>query len=255
MTTSTIEARPHTTGVFARVVNVARLHLVNKGQILIVPWLIMAFIFAVTLTIAWVLQATLSTAELVDVAEGMQYSGALGYFLVYMLILAVMAISQTFPFAQSYSVTRRDFYLGTILAFVLLSLTHSITITLLGWIEDLTRGWGAGAVLFSPNYLGNDPLERFFLAFALFLFFFMVGMAVASVYVRWRVNGMLVFFATLTLVILGLVVLATMSGSWTAVGAWLGAAGFSGLVAWSLIPTTLAAIGGFFLLRKATPRN
>jgi len=255
MTTSTINARPHTTGAFARVANVARLHLVNTGQILVVPWLILGFIFSIWWLIGLLLWSNLSEEQIANASEGMQYNGSLGYFLVYMLILAVMAISQTFPFAQSYSVTRRDFYFGTVLAFTLLSATHSILITLLGWIEDLSIGWGVNVVFFSPDYLGDNLLSRFALIFIMFLFFFMLGMAVASVYVRWRVNGMLIFFASLTVLVLGLVFLATMSGSWPAVGAWFAATGFAGVVTWSLVPTVLATFFGFVLLRRATPRN
>ncbi len=253
MTTSTLSTP--TAGAFARIVNVARLHLVNKGQIVVVPWLIMTFIFAVTLVIGWILRSSLSAKDLAEAGDGMQYSGAIGYFLVYMLVIAVMAINQTFPFAQSYSVTRRDFYLGTIVAFAGLSVVYSAAITVLGWVEDITHGWGVGTVLFSPGYLSPNLLERFYIAVVLFLFFFMTGVAVASVYVRWRVNGMLVFFASLILVILGLVSLATVTSSWAAVGAWFVAMGFVGVVSWTLVPTVLATIIGFFLLRRATPRN
>ncbi|MCC6270559.1 MAG: ABC transporter permease [Microbacteriaceae bacterium] len=253
MTTTTLTA-PAPDG-FARIVNVARLHFVNKGQIIVVPWLIMSFIFAVTLVIGWILRSSLPAKDLADAGDGMQYSGAIGYFLVYMLVIAVMAINQTFPFAQSYSVTRRDFYLGTIVAFATLSLAYSVAVTLLGWIEDVTNGWGVGTVLFSPGYLSPNLFERFYVAFVLFLFFFMMGIAVASVYVRWRVNGMLVFFASLALVILGLVAFATVTSSWGAVGAWFVAMGFLGVVSWTLAPTALATLVGYVLLRRATPRN
>lgn len=240
---------------FTRIINVARLHFVNKSQTIVVPWLIMAFIFAVTLLIGWILRNSLSPAELAEAGEGMQYSGAIGYFLVYMLVIAVMAISQTFPFAQSYSVTRKDFYLGTILAFAALSLVYSAAITVLGWIEDVTNGWGVGTVLFSPAYLSPNLLERFYAAFVLFLFFFMTGIAVASVYVRWKVNGMLIFFASVAVLVLGLLALATVTNSWGAVGAWFATTGFLGVVSWSLVPTALATVIGYLLLRRATPRS
>ncbi|MBX3309153.1 MAG: ABC transporter permease [Cryobacterium sp.] len=253
MTTTTLPTPARS--ALARILTVARLHFVNKGQIIVVPWLIMSFIFAVTLIIGWILRSSLSAGDLAEAGSGMQYSGAIGYFLVYMLVIAVMAISQTFPFAQSYSATRRDFYLGTIVAFTTLSLAYSAAVTVLGWLEDLTNGWGLGVVLFSPGYLSSNLLERFYVAFVLFLFFFMMGIAVASVYVRWRVNGMLIFFASLAVVILGLVALATVTGSWGAVGAWFVAMGFLGVVSWTLVPTVLAAIVGYLLLRGATPRN
>ncbi|MBX3090925.1 MAG: ABC transporter permease [Cryobacterium sp.] len=238
-----------------RILNVTRLHFVNRGQIVVVPWMIMTFIFAVTLVIGWILRDTLTMKELADANSGMQYSGAIGYFLVYMLVIAVMAISQTFPFAQSYSVTRRDFYIGTVLAFATLSVLYSLAITVLGWIEDVTHGWGLHVTLFNPSYLGPNVVDHFYVFLVLFLFFFMMGIATASVYVRWKVNGMLVFFAALALVILGLVVLATVTSSWSAVGMWFAATGFVGVVSWTLVPTSLAILVGYLLLRRAAPHN
>lgn len=251
--TASLDTRQPNTAL-RRVLNVTRLHLVNKSQIIVVPWLIMAFIFMVTLILGWIFSVTMSPADRADTSEGMQYSGALGYFLVYMLVIAVMAISQTFPFAQSYSVTRRDFYFGTVITFLGLSLAYSLAVTVLGWIEDLTHGWGLNVTLFSPGYLSSNLAERFYESVVLFLFFFMMGMATASVYVRWKVNGMLIFFASLALIILGLVAFVTLTAQWQAVGEWFVAMGFFGVVNWTLVPTALAVMAGYFLLKRATPR-
>lgn len=236
-----------------RVVSVMRLHLVNRGQIIVVPWLIMSFIFAISLLIGWILRVSLSPADLGE--ANIQYGGAFGYFLIYMLVLAVMAINQTFPFAQSYSVTRKDFYVGTVLTFLTLSLAYSVLITVLGWVEDMTNGWGVRVSLFSPDYFSPNLAERYFITVVLFVFFFMTGMAVASVYVRWRVNGMLIFFGLLILILVGLAALVTFTEQWPAVGNWFATMGLTGVAAWTLVPSTLAAIAGYFLLRKATPRN
>lgn len=238
-----------------RIANVSRLHLVNPGQLTVVPWLIMGAIFGMFVAVGWVLHATLQRDELQEATDAMQFNGALGYFLIYMLVLAVMAINQTFPFAQSYSVTRRDFYFGTALTFFGLSIAHSLAITVLGWLEDLTSGWGVHIVVFSPGYLGEDLAARFYLALVLFILFFSTGMATASVYVRWRVNGMLVFFAALLLLIVGLAALATLTESWPAIGAWIASAGLLGVVTWSLVPSALALVTGYAILRRATPRN
>jgi hypothetical protein len=47
----------------------------------------------------------------------------------------------------------------------------------------------------------------------------------------------------------------SLSQSWAAVGSWLGGLGVVGIMAWSLVPTALAGIGGWFVLRRATPRG
>lgn len=255
MTTSTLPATTQAPSALTRILNVSRLHFVNKGQIVVVPWMIMSFIFILSLLIGLIVRASFSSQTLAEGEGTIEYGGAAGFFLIYMLVIAVMSISQTFPFAQSYSVTRRDFYLGTILAFGILTVLYSLAITLLGWIEDLTGGWGLNVNLFSPEYLSPNLAERLYVTLVLFLFFFMMGMATASVYVRWKSNGMLVFFGAITLLILGLAALATFTSSWPAVGAWFDTMGLLGIVTWTLVPTALAAITGFLLLRRAIPRN
>jgi hypothetical protein len=262
MTTTTLtDTRPADRPTFGeaaeRILNVVRLHLVNKMTTIYVPWMIMAFIFLVNYTIWWLIFANLDPADLADARDGIQFSGASGYIFVYMLVVAVQAINLTFPFAQGYSVTRRDFYLGSALTFVGLSALYGLAITVLGAIERATHGWGLGGSMFAPVYFGSGEnlLESFYVTFLAFLFFFFVGTATATVYVRWRANGMLVFFACLVLVVLGLVVLTTFTGSWPAVGTWFVAAGPIGVATWTLVPTALAALVGFFILRRATPRN
>ena len=187
----------------------------------------------------------------------MQFSGASTFIFVYMLVVAVQAMNLTFPFALGYSVTRRDFYLGSS------AHVRRAGRVLCGDHDDHGRrwsgspnGWGFGGGMFDVVYFRADnPLLQFLQFFLLFLFFFFVGAATASVYVRWRANGMYVFFATLTLLVVGLVALTTLTDTWPAVGAWFVANGALGVAAWTLLPTALAAITGFVLLRKATPKN
>ena len=46
-----------------------------------------------------------------------------------------------------------------------------------------------------------------------------------------------------------------LHGSWPAVGEWFAAMGPIGVVAWLLVPTALAAVAGYFILRRATPKS
>lgn len=255
MTTTALSPEPHRTAMTSmRIINVMRLHFANKFQLVMTPWLIMGFIFGVSLLIGWIARGAgdPTTGE-----EGftIEINGSVFYFLVYMLVLAVMAISQMFPFSQSYSVTRREFYVGTVLTFLGLSIAYSLVITLLGAIEDASGGWGLNVSVFNPGIFGPNLAERFYIMVVLFAFFFMTGMATASVYVRWKANGMYIFFGLLVLLIVGLAWLTTATGSWGAVGNWFAAMGLLGVVTWTLVPTFLALVTGYILLRKATPRN
>jgi hypothetical protein len=115
---------------------------------------------------------------------------------------------------------------------------------------------GIGGHIISTVYFGTGSLaEQFVQCFLSFLFFFFVGAAVATVYLRWRMNGMIVFWTVLTLIGVGIAVLITMVNGWQALGSWLVTTGIFGLSVWSLVPTAIAALTAFLVLRRATPRN
>jgi hypothetical protein len=236
-----------------------RLHLINRMSVFVVPWMILAFIFLVNLVIWWIIMtASDGSVDAAEVSDGMQWSGASAYIFVYMMVIAIQAIAMTFPFALGYSTTRRDFWLGSSLAFVLLSVLYAAALTVLAVIEQATAGWGFGGRMFTVLYFGGTEAawyERFFIFAAIFLFFFFVGAVIATIYQRWRVNGMLVFFGGLVLVVLGLAALVTLTGSWPTVGEWFAASGPTGVVAWTLVPTALSAVLGYLILRRATPKN
>jgi hypothetical protein len=262
-TTTPIQTTPikttrvrHSGGELQRILNVTRLHLTNTFPLMVMPLLILGFIFLVNYLIWWLIASVTDAKGAADAAEGMQFSGATTFIFVYMLVVAVQAVNLTFPFALGYSVTRRDFYLGSSLMFAVLGAYYAAIMTIMAVLERVTGGWGLGGGMFDVVYFRADnPLLQFLQFFLLFLFFFFVGAATASVYVRWRAYGMYAFFATLVLLIVGLVALTTLTDAWPAVGAWFVANGTLGVAAWTLLPTALAAITGFVLLRKATPRN
>lgn len=253
--TTTTETR-NTGGELQRVLNVTRLHLTNKFPLMVLPLLILGFIFLVNFLIWWLIASVADAEGAASASEGMQFSGASTFIFVYMMVVAVQAVNLTFPFALGYSVTRRDFYLGSSVVFALLSAYYAAIMTIMATIERATDGWGFGGAMFDVIYFNADnPLQQFLLFLLVFLFFFFVGAATSSVYVRWRANGMYVFFATLTILVIGLVALATFTESWPQVGAWFVANGAMGVALWSLVPTALSAVTGFVLLRKATPKN
>jgi hypothetical protein len=186
----------------------------------------------------------------------MQYSGATFFIFVYMMVVAVQAVSISFGLALGYGATRRDFSLGTAATFVLLSVGWTALFALFGALEDATGGWGFGGNFFSTIYFGDGPLlERVFAVFCAFLFFFFIGSATASVYVRWRQRGMLAFFGALGALVLGGIALLTLTGSWAAFGGFFAGIGFVGGYALSLLVSAAAAVAGYLILRRATPRS
>lgn len=239
-----------------RVWNVVRLHFVNTATTIVVPWLVMAGIFAINLLVWAIIYSAAAPEDRAKIAESTQWSGSIFYIFVYMLVVAVQAIATTFPFALGFSVTRRDYYLGTALTFILLSAGYSVVLTLLSLIEDATSGWGLHGRMFTAVYFGGDAwYQRLFVFFVGLAFFFFVGSIFAAVWVRWKQYGLLGLALALALLIIGAVAIISFSQGWPAVGEWLVRNGPVGVVAWMLVPTVLSAVAGFFLLRRATPKN
>ncbi len=176
---------------------------------------------------------------------------------MYGIIIAVQAIARTFPFSLGFGVTRRDFYLGSVLAFVLLSLGFAVMLTIMSVIEIATGGWGVGGRMFAPAYFTNDFwLLRFVMYFLAFLFLLFIGCAGAAFFVRWRATGLTGFFGIIAVVLLGrcrlLHARPPVAGS-RASGS--PPSGPIGVTLWTIVPTLVCGVAGYFVLRRATPKN
>lgn len=256
MTTSTFDARPVATRRgSSRIAAVVRLQFTNPWTVVILPWLILIAILLLNMAIWWLIFTNVPAENLADTREGTQYSGAIAYAFVYMMVVAVQAVNAYFPFALGFSVTRRNYYLGTALAFVGLSVFYSLGLSIFALLEDATNGWWVGGTMFTAVYFGENPLQRLFIYFTILMLFFFLGSAVAAMYVRWKALGMIAFFVGLPFLLVGIGVIVTATEKWPAVGAWFVANGLVGTYAWTLVLTAICAITGYFILRKATPKS
>ncbi len=247
-------ARPRT--ALARVWNVTRLHLVDRRTYIGIPWLIVAGAFIITVFVAQIIGFTTGGLGTPEAIEGQRFSWAVLSPQWYLVVVGVQAISFGFPLALGFGVTRRDFYLGTALMFVLIAAGNAIAFTILTQVEQLTNGWWLHSYMFNALWFGLNGWPVDLLSFfVLQLLVFFVGASIATVYMRWRMPGMVIFWAALALVIVGSIMLVTFTSSWPAVANWLAAQGIAGLFAWLLVPAFLAAGGGFLALRRATPKN
>jgi hypothetical protein len=255
MTTTTLDT-PATQSAPSRILAVTRLHFVNTLGVFGIPWLVMASIFIVNITIwALIFANVTNEADRAGVQEGLQYSGASGYIIVYMAIIGIQSMAVTFPFALGWGVTRRNYYLGASLAFVILSGIYAAAMTLLSGLEELTSGWGFGERIFTAIYFGEGAWwSRFFVFFAILLFFFFAGALFATIYVRWRVLGIVLTFVVLAFLAVGVIALILYTDSGAVIdSAWVAAGDFA-LVFAALIPTVIAGVVGYLVMRRATPR-
>ncbi|MEP6481686.1 MAG: ABC transporter permease [Rhodoglobus sp.] len=251
---STLARVPKTTAAH-RIGNVVRLHFTNPWTILALPSIILTAIFLLNLAIWVTVYLSAAPDHRSQVSNGLQYTGSSFYIFVYMLVVAVQAISITFPFALGYGVTRRDYYRGTAVTFVILAAIYSAGMTLLSIIEDATGGWGVGGRMFSAVYFGDSWPVRLYVYFVLLLLFFFVGTIFAAVWVRWKATGLATLFIAFGVLAVGLIALIILTSGWGNIAAFFVNAGFVGSASWSLAITAIAGLTGYLVLRRATPRT
>jgi hypothetical protein len=240
-----------------RILAVTKLHFVNRFQILYLPLIVLGAIFLLNLAIWWIIiESTGGNAPGNHTANHLGYSGAVSYIYVYGIVISVQAISRTFPFSLGFGVTRRDFYLGSVLAFVVLSFAFALVLTIMSVIEIATNGWGLGGRMFAPVWFTSDSwLLRFVMYLCAFLFLLFIGTAGAAFYVRWRATGLTAFFGIIAIIALAAIAYFTLAHQWPAVGPWIDRSGPVGITVWLLVPAAVFAVAGFFVLRRATPKN
>jgi hypothetical protein len=242
-----------------RLANVVRLLLANPFTIFFTPLLILGLIFLVNWVIWWLiwLAAPTDTQSIEDVSVGFQYSGASLWIFVYMMVVAIQAMNLSFPFALGFGSTRRDFSLGSAVTFTGLSVLYALIFMTLAAIETATNGWGLRGAMFNSLYFDTSASwgTRLFHVFAGFVFFFAIGSVFGAVYVRWRGRGLILFFAALTLVLVGGAAVLTLTERWGVIGDFFVTIGFTGGFTLGLAIAVVAGLAGHFVLRRATPRS
>jgi len=241
------------TGSRAREIwRIVRLHAVNPSVFFGIPWLILGGAWAVSVVIALIIS---SAGTSPDDLDGMRNSWAVLSPQWYLVAVGVQAVGMTLSFALGFGATRRDFWLGTSVMFVLVAVMFAVSIATLVQVEIATEGWWVGAHMFDALWYGqNGWVVDFYTTLALQLFVLFVGASVTTVYLRWRMRGMMTLLFGSILVGLVLVAALTWSNAWPAVFQWFGSIGVVGAFSIVLGLALVCAIGGYLVVRRATPR-
>ena len=226
-----------------RTLNVVRLQLINRQTFIWVPLIILGGATLVSVLI----YAMIPT----DTAK---YGGGGQAPLWYFFAIGISAMTLTFPFSQAMSVTRREFFLGTMLTAVLASTLMGFLFLIGGGIEVATNGYGVnGWVFYLPWLWEAGPLGAFVVYFTLALFFFVVGFTGATIYKSWGLMVLTIAWIALALLLVGLVFLVTRLDLWGQV--WTGVVdlGALGLALWGLVITAVLSVVSFLASRRAIP--
>ncbi len=232
---------------------IVRLHAINPSVFFGIPWLILGSAWAVMMIVGLIITGAGGPAD--DMATGMRYSWAVLSPQWYLVVVGVQAIGLTFSFALGFGTTRRDFWLGTSAMFGIVSLLNAVAIATLVQIEKATNGWGIGIAMFDSLWYGQQGwLTDFYSTLAMQLLVLFIGASVTTVYMRWRMRGMMIVTFSAIALLLAFIAIFTLSGSWMALFDWFGSIGIVGGFSIVLALAVVCAIGGYLVIRRATPR-
>lgn len=226
-----------------RTFNVIRLQLINKGTFVWYPLIILAAAVVISVLIYALIP--------VDTPK---YGGGGQAPLWYFFAVGMSAMTLTFPFSQAMSITRREFFFGTMLTAVLASGLMAVLFLIGGGIELATNGYGVNGYVFHlPWMWESGPLGAFVVFFTLALFFFVIGFTGATIYKSWGQLVLMIVSIALSLVLIGLAFLATRLEMWEQI--WLGILdlGAVGLALWGLVAVAVLTAVSFLAFRRTIP--
>ncbi|MCU4297646.1 hypothetical protein D3I60_11245 [Brevibacterium permense] len=245
--TAAIDHSPHspTSRPKNRTLGVVRLQFTNTQTFVWVPVLVLGGVWLITLTIYWIISAS--------GVDGPMYSGGSQAPLWYFAVVGAQAMNLTFYFSQAMSLTRREFYLGSLLAAAMSAVGVSAVFVALGVIEQATGGYGMGGYFaYLPWVWEGGPLAAGIIYFVLTMLWFILGFWFAIVNKRF---GALIL--TLSLIVIALVLLAgaarlSFEQAWGELWMWLADTQAIGLALWALGLTVIFAMGSYLTLRRLT---
>lgn len=226
-----------------RTLNVVRLQLINRQTFIWVPLIVLGAAVVISLLI----YAMIPGGE-------PKYGGGGQAPLWYFFAIGISAMTLTFPFSQAMSITRREFFTGTMITAVLGSAFLGVIFLLGGAIETLTNGYGInGYVFYLPWLWHAGPGGAFVIYFTLALFLFVVGFTGATIYKSWGPVVLTIVGVGLALLLIGLVFLTTRLELWEQVWVTVLDLGALGLALWGLVIVAVLTAVSFLAFRRAKP--
>jgi hypothetical protein len=229
-----------------RTLSVVRMQLINKQTYVWIPLLILGGAFVLALAIYAILAGS--------GVPGPFYGGGQQAPIWYFGIVGIQALTLTFPFSQAMSVTRWEFYVGTLITAALTSAILGVIAVVGGLIEIATDGWGLNGWFFGLPWMWADgPLGAFLFNFVLAMLFFVIGFWAATIYKRFGGLWLTVVLVGIgALFVLGLWAVGR-ADAWGVLFDWMSAQGVVGMSLWGLVLGAVLAASAFATLRRAVP--
>ena len=238
MTTTTAAPRPHSN----RTLGVVRLQLINTQSLVWVPLIVLAGAVAISLMIIALIPG-----------DDVKVVGAANAPLWYFVALGVQAMTLAFPFSQAMSVTRREFFVGTVILGAIASAMMASIFIVLAGIEALTDGfWMNGRIAYLPYVFESGWVVAWLGYFTMTLLLFVIGFWMATIWKRFGTLAVVSVGVGLGLLVTISIFVVTKMQWWVPVMSWFADFGILGLTLSGLALTALLALGTYATLRRAT---
>ncbi|MFC7681225.1 hypothetical protein [Paenibacillus sp. GCM10028914] len=223
-----------------RIPSVLKMHIRDKWSWFIIPWLVVLPSFFINLLISFFLNEPLVT-------------GGLASIYIYMFVAGIVILAQTFPFALSMSVSRKDYFVGTSVMIILTNIGFACLLFLFGLIEGWTNAWGSDLHFFHLPYLSDGPLiNQFWIPLIILLFFHYLGLMIAATHKRTGRNGLFMIYGILLVVFTIIGFLATYFNWYPSIFEWIIQQSAADYALWMLPFIIVFAGVTYLLLRRAT---
>lgn len=230
----------------SRTLNVVRMQLANRQTFIWIPIIILISSFVLSLAIVGIL----SSSGIDEDKFGYGIQAPLWYF----LFTGIYALTLSFPFSQAMSVTRREFWAGTLLTAVLTALILGVVVVVGGLLEQATNGWGInGYFFYLPWIWESGPLVAGVFWIVMTFLVFVVGFGAATLYKRFGPLGLTIVLLSLGVLLVGGMFVIGRTDSWLRVFTWIAEQGPLGFSLWGLLVAAVVSASAYGLLRRAVP--
>lgn len=176
----------------------------------------------------------------------------ISYLVIYMFVMGILVVTQTFPYVIGMSIRRTDYFFGTVVMAIVMNICYGIMLLILTIMENATNGWGLKMRLFHFPYLNDGTiLEQLTSYVILLIHFFFLGFLFSSLGYRYGKKGMFITVLVAVLLTSLLSVFITHQGYWLDISNWVSSHTAVELAYWLMIPTLIYIFVPYKLLRKA----
>lgn len=225
-----------------RTMNVVRLQLLNTHSFVLVPLIVLAGAALVSILIFAMIPG-----------DDVKVAGAANAPMWYFVALGVQAMTLAFPFSQAMSITRREFYVGSLIMGVIGAVGMATLFIILAGIETLTNGYGVNGRVAKLDYLFEPGWASAWLSyFAFTLFLFVVGFLMATIWKRFGTLAVVSVGVVTGLVVLVAIFIITKASAWMSVIGWFVDITALGVTLIGLGVTAVLTVVSYALLRRTT---